>query len=276
MQLEDEFGDIIAKARLGNGLTRAKLADTAQLSERDIAAIESYQLIPDADAIDRLACALGLDAAKLVAIAEGSWAPVPVGVSDGALAVREVHVPFGAYGENAYVFGCASSRQGAVVDPGGAVDEIERQLRANGLDLKMILVTHAHADHTGGLRELVHKHPGVTVACSRYDRESVMRGLDADWNAAEDGSRIALGELTVALLATPGHTAGSMCYMVDGVCFVGDTLFAGSIGRPARDYRQMLEAIRSKVLSLPEETVLLPGHGPATTVGEEKRHNPFF
>ena len=87
---------------------------------------------------------------------------------------------------------------------------------------------------------------------------------------------MALGKLSVTPLATPGHTQGSTCYAINGACLVGDTLFAGSIGRPVCDYTRMLAAIRSKVLSLPEDTDLLPGHGPATTVREEIGHNPFF
>ncbi len=276
MQLEDEFGDIVAKARAGKDLTTTQLAGASGLRERDIAEIESYRLTPDDDAIARLAGSLGLDARKLSEIAHESWLPQPVDVSTDRLVVREVHAPFGAYGENAYVVGCSGSRQGAAVDPGGAVDQIERHLLANKLDLSMTTITHAHADHTGGLRELADRHPSVSVVCSSVDQESVMRGIGADWQPAQDGTKITLGELTVTPLATPGHTAGSVCYAVSGVCFVGDTLFAGSIGRPARDYARMLEAIRTRVLSLPEETVLLPGHGPATTVEEEKAHNPFF
>jgi len=276
MQLEDEIGDTIAKARAGNGLSIAQLAAAAGLDERDIADMEAYRLTPSEDTAKRLARALGLDEDKVAAFATGSWAPQPATGRFGKLSVWAIHVPFGAYGENAYVAGCPDSSRGAVIDPGGAVSDIERTLHANRLTLDLILITHAHPDHIDGLRELVSLHDGVTVVCSEADREAVMTSIDADWRSAEDGVSFHLGELSVTPLATPGHTAGSTCYVIDGTCFVGDTLFAGSIGRPMHDYRKMLDAIKSKVLSLPEDTVLLPGHGPATTVGEELRHNPFF
>jgi glyoxylase-like metal-dependent hydrolase (beta-lactamase superfamily II) len=276
MPLEDEFGDIVAKARIGNGLSATRLADLARVPEREIAEIESYRITPDIDTIKRLASALGLDADKLAATADGSWAPPPVDSSNESMIVRAVHVGYGSYGENAYLVGCRTTGRGAVVDPGGAVDDIERQLRANGVAAEMILITHAHADHTAGLQELSRRHPGVTVVCSALDRAAVMHSVSADWRPAEDGSSIALGKLSVTPLATPGHTQGSTCYAINGACFVGDTLFAGSIGRPTCDYERMLSAVRSKVLSLPEYTVLLPGHGPATTVREEIGHNPFF
>jgi len=276
MPLEDEFGDIVAKARAGRNMSARQLAAAAGLSEHEIDAIESYRLTPQEEAIRRLADSLGLDARKLVDIAHSSWLPKSGREVSSSVVIRRAHALLGTYVENAYVIGCAKSARGAVVDPGGAVDVIEQYLSANELELSMILITHGHADHIGGLHQLTGAHPGVTVMCSEVERESVMRGVKAAWRAAEDGSKIALGQLNITPLIIPGHTAGSVCYLVDAICFVGDTLFAGSIGRPTRDYEGMLKAIQSKILSLPDETVLLPGHGPPSTVGEEKAHNPFF
>lgn len=276
MPLEDELGDIVAKARAGRNMSARQLAAATGLSEREITEIESYRLKPQDETIQHLADSLGLDARKLADIAHSSWQPRPGAEIPRSFVLTRVLAPFGAYAENAYVIGCAETARSAVVDPGGAVDKIEQHLLTHQLELCLILITHAHADHIGVLRQLAGAHPDVTITCSEVDRGSVMRGVHADWRPAEDGSETALGKLTVTTLATPGHTAGSVCYALDGVCFVGDTLFAGSIGRPTCDYQAMLDAIRSKILSLPDETVLLPGHGPATTVGEEKAHNPFF
>lgn len=277
MELEDEFGDIIAKARIGTGLTASQLADQSGLSERDIQDIESYRLTPGSDEIDALAVALGLSAPKLAGIA-GGWTPPPLDPSNEAFRLTTIRVPYGPYAENAYILGCLHTNLAAVVDPGGGVDEITRTLAEQGLRLHCVLVTHGHADHIGGLSMLVKTQPEITVVSSRFDRNAVMAGVNASWEDPEDGGSFALGKLRITALLTPGHTPGSTCYKTPGACFVGDTLFAGSIGRPAgqRVYREMLDAIRFKVLTLPAETALLPGHGPATTVDEEKLHNPFF
>lgn len=277
MQLEDEFGDIIAKARAGNGLSVADLAAAVGLSEPDIREVESYRLIPKSVVTERLAAALGLAPAKLAAIPAG-WTPPPVDPSNEAMLVHTVHVPYGAYGENAYILGCVRTRLAAAVDPGGAVDAFNEFLDVGKFTLERILITHAHPDHIGGLRDLAANRPGLIVMGAPRDREAIMEGVSADWRPAEDGSTFSMGELTVTSLCTPGHTPGSTCYAANGACFVGDTLFSGSIGRPASAivYRQMLDGIRSKVLSLPGQTAILPSHGPATTVAEENAHNPFF
>ena len=141
-----------------------------------------------------------------------------------------------------------------------------------------MLTTHAHSDHIDGIRQLASIYKGLRVACHQLERDSVTRDLPVSWEPAKDGVVITLGALTITPLYTPGHTPGATCYCVDGVCFVGDTIFAGSIGRPSGHavYQQMLAGIRAKVLSLPDETVLLPGHGPATTVGVEKVPQPVL
>lgn len=278
MQLEDEFGDIVAKARIGNGLSDIGLAAKSGLSERDLQLIESYRLTPDRATIGRISALLSLDAPKLAAIAEGTWTPRIADPSDEVMLISGILVPFGSYSENAYVVACKRTRMAGVIDPGGRVDEINKRLADESLILSNVLITHAHGDHIGGIRELLAGQTGVVVTSSPIDREAVMRGIDARWQPADDGARLDVGELTATALATPGHTVGSTCYAFEGACFVGDTLFAGSIGRPSRAevYAVMLDAIKCKILALPGATALLPGHGPATTVAQEIEHNPFF
>jgi len=275
--LEDEFGDIIAKARRGMGITAERLAEVCGLPVRDIGAMEAYRLTPEDGVIARLAAELSLDGPKLVGIARGVWAPRPMKPTSG-LTVDRIEVGLGGYSENSYILGCAQTRRAAVVDPGGEAKRIAETIAERELTVDWILITHAHGDHIGALRELAERYPAARVVSHPFDRESVTQGISNRWEAADDGTRLDLGEIVVTPLFTPGHTPGSMCYSVGGVCFVGDTLFAGSIGGPVSHevYPGMLGSIRAKVLSLSDSTVLYPGHGPASTVGEEKAHNPFF
>ena len=276
--LEDELGDIVAKARAGQTMSAGTLASRAGISEGDIGLIEAYRLVPDAAVVRALASALGLAPDKLVGISEGSWVPNVLLPQDGHIFVERVSVPFGPYGENCYILGFPETGLAVVIDPGGAADEISELLARHGFDLDAILVTHAHADHIGGIRALAMRRPRARLVSHQLDLNSVAGGLPNDWEPAADGNSLTIGKQTVVPISTPGHTPGSVCYYTDGVCCVGDTLFAGSIGRASGTgaYGHMLSAVESSILSLPADTVLLPGHGPITTVAEERLHNPFF
>jgi len=278
MHLEDEFGDVIAKARLGNGLSAAQIAAIAGLEEPRLAEIEHYRLNPSEDVVRQLAEALHLDPHKLMESASGTWTPQERDLCGGAVCVRQIRVPFGPYSENAYIAGCQKSRMALIVDPGGAVEDITRLLHREKLTPELILITHPHADHIGGLHELMGCFPNVTVVGAATDHAAIMHGMDGRWQEAQDEAEFVMGRITVKAMSTPGHTPGAICYALSGACFVGDSLFAGSIGRPESSlvYAKMLSSIRDKVLSLPRDTILLPGHGPATTVAEELDHNPFF
>ncbi|OGW66897.1 MAG: hypothetical protein A3H49_10750 [Nitrospirae bacterium RIFCSPLOWO2_02_FULL_62_14] len=149
------------------------------------------------------------------------------------------------------------------------------------LTLKAVCLTHGHSDHAGGL-DVILQHHRVPVYLGRGDKPLLGWIPPAElMKPSEDGQTVTVGRLTVRFVLTPGHTPGGICYKVEGaghdVCFVGDTLFAGSIGgsNPASLYPSHLQSVRTRVLTLPPDTTLLPGHGPATTVREELAHNPF-
>ncbi|OFX16173.1 MAG: hypothetical protein A2Z18_04150, partial [Armatimonadetes bacterium RBG_16_58_9] len=226
--LEDELGDIVAKARVGCGLTVHALAETVGMSSGDISSIEAYKLRPDREHIERIAESLGLDPGKLLVAAEETWVPAEPDFSTVEADVTKITVPYGAYGENCYVAACPQSCKCAIVDPGGAVEEIAAFIDERDLIPRFALITHAHTDHIGGLKQLAERFPELTLVSHTLERDSVTRGTRNRWEPAKDRIGLKMGSLNVVPLATPGHTQGSCCYLVDGVCFLGDTLFAGS------------------------------------------------
>ena len=205
---------------------------------------------------------------------------------------------FNFYGENTYLIWNEAASEAAVVDP-GMLDERENALfdtfvRSNGLSLKYILLTHAHIDHTFGIDYLRDTY-NVPVLGSKADAPlGQMRGQQAQMfnlpvrlgpvemdSFVGDGTTLRLGNEKIEVIETPGHSPGGVCYYVpdSGFVLTGDTLFQGSIGRtdlPGGNHNTLLRSVRNKLFTLPDDTTVYPGHGPATTIGTEKRSNPFF
>jgi hydroxyacylglutathione hydrolase len=197
----------------------------------------------------------------------------------------------GPLAENAYVVGHAAGKRAFVVDPGEEGEEIFRLLQDRGLTLEKILLTHGHFDHVGGVRFLKER-TGAVVCIHGEDldwmrnapRQGAMFGLSVPEPPPPDvllkeGDVLRLAEQEFRVLHTPGHSPGHVTFLAGGMAFVGDLIFAGSIGRtdlPGGSHAALLRSVREKIFTLPPETILLPGHGPATTVGEEMRSNPFF
>ena len=276
-QLEDEFGDVVAKARRGQGIAVAALADRVGLTAGDIAKIEDYELVPAADTIERLAQALGLHPGKLQASATQAFFPRhPVGRPLAGAQV-EMMVLGSGFLMNGYIVGCAATGQAAIIDPGFDADKILQRLAASGLTVEQILLTHGHQDHIGALAEIGR----ATAAPARIHRgDLALTGSLADQIAGEleEGEVVHVGKLRFEVRSTPGHTAGGISLVHEEMAFVGDALFAGSLGgtRSVVNYRMQRQAVAEKLLVLDENVALFPGHGPATTVGEEREHNPFF
>lgn len=194
---------------------------------------------------------------------------------------------------NCFIVGCETSREGIVVDPGGDADLIAKIVLKHGLKITAIINTHGHFDHIGanlravttfGSRLLIHKNDAHLLGTSaEVARRYGLQGdnsPDAD-EYLTDGMIISFGSCNLKVLHTPGHTQGGCCFYFENErkIITGDTLFADSIGRtdlPGGSHEQLLESIRTKLFTLPDDVTAYPGHGPHTTIGHEKRSNPYF
>jgi len=202
---------------------------------------------------------------------------------------RVVTLTNGAFAENCYLVADPDTGDAAIVDPGEEAELFRASLAHEGWTLRAIWLTHAHIDHVAGVAAM--RQPGVDVWLHPADRalydgfpaQAAMFGLAAtappppDRELAEGGS-VSVGSCAFRVVHTPGHTPGGVCLVGHGLAFVGDTLFAGSIGRtdlPGGDLEALLASVYEKVFALPDDTVVYSGHGPATTIGAEKKDNPF-
>jgi hydroxyacylglutathione hydrolase len=201
--------------------------------------------------------------------------------------------PVGVLRCNCTVLGDETTGEAIVIDPGDEIHGILRRLARRKLAVKQIIVTHAHIDHVGGALALK-RITGAPILLNQNDLPLLaMMDMQAGWIgaetpevappdlSAEDGLRIGLPTLSGEVFHTPGHTEGSIClyFPPQRLLVTGDTLFAGSIGRtdlPGGDSRKILRSIHDRLLSLPDNIAVIPGHGPATTIGEERANNPFL
>ena len=197
----------------------------------------------------------------------------------------------GPLGVNCYIVGDDKTREAVVVDPGGNARDILDTLRRERLVPIAIVITHAHFDHIIALAEVraqthapLYLHADEVEVLASAQLGATMFGFAMAQPAAaehllRDGDEVRVGALSLKILHTPGHTPGGICPLCEGHVLVGDTLFQGSIGRtdlPGGDYATLMRSIRDKLLVLPDETGAHPGHGAATTIGEERRFNPFL
>ena len=191
------------------------------------------------------------------------------------------------------ILGDETTREAIVVDPGADIPRILAQLAAHQLTVKQIVITHAHIDHIAGAQELK-RITGAPILYNQLDLPLVaMMDVQAGWlgvvtpevlppdDHLEDNRTLHLAHIPAVVLHTPGHTPGSLCLHLptENLLLAGDTLFRGSIGRtdlPGGDSKTILSSIRNRLLTLPEETRVIPGHGPATTIGAERENNPWL
>jgi hydroxyacylglutathione hydrolase len=192
---------------------------------------------------------------------------------------------------NCYILGCEKTGEGVVIDPGGNPDRIITVFSGHGLKIIHVLNTHGHFDHVGGNRTILEAtgadlmiHEADVPLLSRAFESAAVYGLRTENSPLPahylvDGMVLPVGTYEIKILHTPGHTPGGCCLLADGIVITGDTLFADSVGRtdfPGGSTQTLMKSISEKLLNLPEDTVVYPGHGPSTTIGREKRHNPYL
>ncbi len=273
LPLEDDFSDVLRKAMLGTGADARALARATGLDPKAIAAWVSGTSAPDDAQARAIAPMLRLDPGRLADAAARRWYPPHVEAPD----VR--HHPQDPHPSNGYVFFLEGSRRAALVDPAGIPANLLRVLRDGAYTLEYILITHKHADHCDATADVAAALPGATIVMHALDVHA-LGSLASKATLVRDGEELPFGDgARIRMIHTPGHTDGSSSYLFKSTLFTGDTLFAGSVGGAYGDvstYEDILNSVRSKLFSLPEETAIMPGHGPPSTIGEEREHNPFF
>ena len=203
-------------------------------------------------------------------------------------------VPVTSYQQNCSLILCEETQQVAAVDPGGDLEQLEVQIAAMGGKLAVVLLTHGHMDHCSQARVFADRH-GVQVigpqkedkfwidmlpeTCARVGFPPAEAFVPDRW--LEDGDTVSFGKISLQVLHTPGHTPGHVVFYHEGqkLAFVGDVIFQGSIGRtdfPRGDFDTLINSINNKLFPLGDEVTFVPGHGPLSTIGEEKRSNPFM
>ncbi|HWL54689.1 MAG TPA: MBL fold metallo-hydrolase [Chthoniobacteraceae bacterium] len=264
LPLEDNVDDVLGKAQRG-----LKLDDQALLSASGLSESQWEGLLAgkgDAALYEKVAPVLELDAAALKGYAK--YAPRPVTLP-GLLAFN---TPFDDMTVNAYLAWDAETKEAVLFDTSTDATVILEALEREGLNLRLVLLTHTHGDHILELDRIVERTGADAYVCEKEPLEGAQ--------PFEAGDSFQCGSLKIASRQTSGHSPGGITYLLKGlsrpVAVVGDALFAGSMGGAPNAWNHARESSCREILTLPEETVICPGHGPLTTVGEERLHNPFF
>jgi glyoxylase-like metal-dependent hydrolase (beta-lactamase superfamily II) len=273
MNLEDHLGDIIRKARLMSNVSPKAAAKAGGLTEAELGAGEDAGVFPKPPDFDSLAGVLGLSPTKLRNIANG-WSPEEKNLTQW----QRFHV-FTTAGDgmtvNSYLVWDAATREAALFDTGFDAGIILDTVAKERLLLRDIFITHSHHDHIAALVDV-----RTALRQARIHGNSKKAPAEQRLKAGETFN---VGRLEISFRETPGHAADGVTYIISHwpddappVAIVGDTIFAGSMGRGNDSWQVARQKVREHILSLPPATLLCPGHGPLTTVAEEQENNPFF
>ena len=273
LPLEDEFGDILRKAMIGTHFDARSLAAATGIDERHIAGWARSGGAASQEQARALATPLHLDPARFADSAAARWYPQAVEAPEVRRHAQRPHP------SNGYIFSLEDANRAALVDPAGLPENVLRAVADGAYDVQYILITHKHADHCDATAQVAAAFPHATIVMHELDVHAI-GALAPKALLVGDGGELPLRNgASIGMLHTPGHTDGSACYRFKSTVFTGDTLFAGSVGGAYGDastYDDILESIRSKLFTLTPETVVMPGHGPPTTIAQELAHNPFF
>lgn len=265
--LEDTFADVVGKAQRGLGLRDDELAQRAGVTVQALAKIKAGE--PDDATLRKLAVPLGLNPAALVDLAYQRWRPAPVPL-DG---LAQFNTRYEDMTVNAYLVWNPTSRQGFAFDTGANAEPMVAFARQHDIRVVAILLTHTHGDHIADLDRL-RQATGAPVFCPERERLPGTEPFTEGQQWSEPGG------VRVEARLTCGHSVGGMTFVVFGlarpVAVVGDALFAGSMGGGLVSFADAVRNNRRQIFTLPPETIVCPGHGPMTTVGEERKHNPFY
>lgn len=270
--IEDTIGDIIGKAQRGLGFTGVALAEKAGVSVAQLRTLRSGKF--NEEHLRKVSKALDLGVDQMVALGKGEWYPRQPGPIAG---FEMFTTPFGDMTVNAYLAWDPESKRAVVFDSGADAKPILDAVKREELTVDLVLITHAHRDHVVDLPRLISGTKAKAWINSREgDEEDFPEGVET----FATGQSFVLGKLRIETLLTSGHSAGQTTYVIKGlekpIAVVGDSLFAGSIGGGLVSFKDQLRNDREQIMTLPGETVIASGHGPLTTVAEEKLHNPFF
>ena len=266
--LEDGSEDVIAKAIAGRGINAHQLAREARLEPAQVH--DALQGAAEEEPLRAIASALELDPEALVQLARKAWRPEPRRIPGFRCFTSDYQ---GIMNVNAYLVWDAGTHEAVAFDSGADASSMIDFIRDKELKLDLILLTHTHRDHVADLQRLRRETGEPEVFCPQQEH------LEGSTPFSQ-GKVFAAGQLSIRSALTSGHSPGGTTYNVEGldrpVAVVGDALFSCSIGGPKISLPEALQSNRKEIFSLPDDTVLGPGHGPLTTVGEEKTHNPFF
>ena len=273
MNLEDHLGDIIRKARAMSNVSAGAAAKAAGLTEAELGALEESGATDKKPNFQALASVIGLNGSKLESIANG-WTPSEKDLSTWK-EFRTFTTAGGGITVNCYLAWDEVSREAALFDTGWDPQPALAVLAENQLQLRHLFITHTHEDHIAGIDAVQKQFPKIKLHSGSKSAPVTQRNRPNDF--------IHLGSLRITNRDTPGHAEDGLTYIVGTwpedaphVAIVGDAIFAGSIGRGNQSWDLAKQKVREQIFTLPPDTLICPGHGPLTTVGEEKAHNPFF